>query len=127
MDATGQCYSVSIPLLKAIDKHGDVILAYEMNGVPLSRDHGYPLRAIVPGIVGVRNCKWLSKVIVTQEESTGHWQKADYKGFSPNETWFTADFSKAAAIQNLPVISAVCYPASNDTVDVKDGHVTFKG
>lgn len=35
-----------------------------MNGEPLSRDHGFPLRVIVPGTVGARNVKWLSKFSV---------------------------------------------------------------
>ena len=39
----------SIPVEKALAPHGDVILAYEMNGAPLPADHGYPLRAVVPG------------------------------------------------------------------------------
>lgn len=43
-----------------MDPRGDVILAYEMNGQPLSRDHGFPVRVIVPGVVGARNVKWLS-------------------------------------------------------------------
>jgi len=43
-----------------MDPRADVILAYEMNGKPLSRDHGFPIRVIVPGVVGARNVKWLS-------------------------------------------------------------------
>ena len=37
----GSHYSASIPIEKAVDHHGDVLLAYEMNGEPLSPDHGY--------------------------------------------------------------------------------------
>lgn len=53
-------YGTSIPISKAMDPRADVILAYEMNGAPLSRDHGFPIRVIVPGVVGARNVKWLS-------------------------------------------------------------------
>ena len=44
-------YGASIPMCKAADPKGDVLLAWEMNGKPLSRDHGYPLRGVVPGLV----------------------------------------------------------------------------
>jgi sulfite oxidase len=42
-------YGSSIPMCKAADPKGDVLLAWEMNGKPLLRDHGFPLRVIVPG------------------------------------------------------------------------------
>ena len=38
---------------RAIDPRRDVLLAYEMNGEPLPRDHGFPIRVVVPGVVGV--------------------------------------------------------------------------
>lgn len=110
-----------------MDKSGDVILAYEMNGEPLLRDHGYPIRVIVPGIVGARNVKWLGSIYVSEKESTGFWQANDYKGFSPSVDWDTVDFSQSPAIQELPVISAVCDPQSNETVTVEDGFITVKG
>ena len=50
--------------------HGDVLLAYEMNGEPLPADHGYPLRAVVPGHVGVRNVKWLKSVTAAADVPT---------------------------------------------------------
>lgn len=46
IDPMSTHYAASIPLSKAMDERGDVILAYEMNGQPLPRDHGFPVRAI---------------------------------------------------------------------------------
>lgn len=79
-DVANVPYAASIPIHKALDPRGDVILAYEMNEEPISRDHGYPLRVIVPGIVGARNVKWLNRIVVSDKESNGHWQQNDYKG-----------------------------------------------
>ena len=39
-----------------------VVLAYEMNGAPLTTKHGYPARLLVPGIYGMKNCKWITEV-----------------------------------------------------------------
>ncbi|XP_037078135.1 sulfite oxidase, mitochondrial-like [Pollicipes pollicipes] len=126
-DPSNTPYGASVPLEVATDPRRDIILAYEMNGQPLSRDHGFPVRAIVPGVVGARNVKWLGRISVSAEESTSHWQRSDYKGFNPSVDWDTVDFSKAPAIQELPVNSAICWPASGDTVKVKDGTVALKG
>uniref|UniRef100_A0AAG5D097 sulfite oxidase n=1 Tax=Anopheles atroparvus TaxID=41427 RepID=A0AAG5D097_ANOAO len=126
-DPTSTPYGASIPLAKAMDPRGDVILAYEMNGQPLNRDHGYPVRVIVPGVVGSRNVKWLGKIIVSRNESSSHWQQNDYKSFSPSTDWDTVDFKSAPAIQNMPITSAICTPASGETLTVQDGFVTVKG
>lgn len=49
-----------------MDSRADIILAYEMNEQPIPRDHGFPIRVIVPGVVGARNVKWLgNKYLVT--------------------------------------------------------------
>ncbi|XP_059611744.1 sulfite oxidase, mitochondrial isoform X2 [Phlebotomus argentipes] len=126
-DPTSTFYAASIPLAKAMDPRGDVLLAYEMNGQPLSKDHGFPVRAIVPGTVGARNVKWLGRVYVSSEESDSHWQQKDYKGFSPSTDWDTVDFSKSPAIQHMPVTSAICYPTPGEKVKVENGHITVKG
>lgn len=68
-------YSRSIPLAKALD---DVLLAYEMNGQPLSDTHGSPVRAIVPGWYGMAAVKWLSRVIVTDQPFQGFYQTIEY-------------------------------------------------
>ncbi|WP_066363938.1 sulfite oxidase [Herbidospora mongoliensis] len=51
----------SIPLTKALD---DALIAYEMNGVPLPPDHGYPARLVVPGWAGIASIKWLGEIEV---------------------------------------------------------------
>lgn len=100
-----EAYAASIPLRKAIDPQGDVLLAYGMNGQPLPRDHGFPLRAVVPGHVAARSVKWLSRVTLSDEESWSQWQRRDYKCFGPNQTH--VDWETAPAIQEMPVQSAI--------------------
>ncbi|XP_035794444.1 sulfite oxidase-like [Anopheles albimanus] len=128
-DPTSTPYGASIPLAKAMDPRGDVLLAYEMNGQPLNRDHGFPVRVIVPGVVGSRNVKWLGRIVVSRDESGSHWQQNDYKSFSPSTDWDTVDFKSAPAIQNMPITSAICVPANGETLATaaKDAFVTVKG
>ena len=54
-----------LPVAKAL--HPDTLLAYSLNGEDLPRDHGYPLRALVPGWVGSSNVKWLGRIVVSKE------------------------------------------------------------
>lgn len=100
-----EAYGASIPLSTALNPANDVLLAFSMNGQPLPRDHGFPLRAVVPGHVAARSVKWLSKIVVSDEESTSQWQRRDYKSFGPNER--IPDWDSAPAIQEMPVTSAI--------------------
>ena len=102
-----EAYGASIPIDKALDAHGDVMLAYEMNGNTLPRDHGYPLRVLVPGHTAARSVKWLEKIILSEEESQSQWQQRDYKCFGPNQTAKEVDWSSAPAIQETPIQSAI--------------------
>lgn len=77
----------SIGIEKACNPFGDVIVAYEMNGEPLPRDHGFPLRVIVPGYAAVRNVKWVTNISVSREEAQGPWQRGlNYKTLPPAVT-----------------------------------------
>ena len=69
----------------------------------------------MPGVVGVRNVKWLGRLEVSQEEADSHWQRKDYKGFNASTDWDTVDWSKAESIQEMPVTSSVtsCEPDPN--------------
>ena len=62
-------YETCVPLEYAMDATNDVLLAYEMNDHPIPPDHGYPVRLMLPGWVGARSVKWLTKVWITDHEN----------------------------------------------------------
>jgi DMSO/TMAO reductase YedYZ molybdopterin-dependent catalytic subunit len=66
-------YSDSIPYPLSLSD--DVFLAFKMNGEPLPRKHGYPLRAVIPGIYGEKSVKWVSKIELVNYDFKGYWQK----------------------------------------------------
>jgi len=70
-------YTDSIPY--SLSLSDDVFLAFRMNDEPLPKQHGYPLRAVVPGIYGMKNVKWLSKIELVNYDYKGYWEK---KGWS---------------------------------------------
>jgi DMSO/TMAO reductase YedYZ molybdopterin-dependent catalytic subunit len=79
-------YSDSFPLsIAALD---GTVVAYEMNGKPLEREHGYPARMLVMGLYGIKNVKWISEFEVVGHDYKGYWQArgwtdtAVYKTFS---------------------------------------------
>ena len=109
-----------MPSAIALDERTEAILAYEMNGEPLPRDHGYPVRAIIPGVVGARNIKWLGHVHLANQESDSRWQKRDYKAFSPSVDMDSLDWSTAPPMQGMPVQSAICWPADGESVSLAD-------
>ncbi len=65
-------YTDSIPLAKALDPA--TLIAYEMNGEPLPVLHGFPARAIVPGIYGMKHAKFLTRIEVVDHDFMGFWE-----------------------------------------------------
>ncbi|GJQ11149.1 hypothetical protein GpartN1_g2940.t1 [Galdieria partita] len=106
-------YLASIPLKKALDEGEEVLLAYEMNGEVLPRDHGYPLRAIVPGFVGARSVKWLSRIICKMDSSDGFFMTKDYKYLPSSMDFENVDWTSTPPIMNLSVQCAICDPMPN--------------
>jgi DMSO/TMAO reductase YedYZ molybdopterin-dependent catalytic subunit len=66
-------YTVGIPMERALEP--EALLAYKMNDVSLPNEHGFPLRAIVPGIYGMMNAKWIKDIEVTDHMYLGYWQE----------------------------------------------------
>ena len=56
----------------------DVMLAYAMNGKPLAREHGAPLRLVIPEMYGYKNVKWLSQINLVPEAQPGYWEYLGY-------------------------------------------------
>ncbi|MFC7098260.1 molybdopterin-dependent oxidoreductase [Halobaculum marinum] len=64
----------------------DGLLAWGMNGRPLPRGHGAPVRALIPGHWGEINVKWLTEIEVLTEEATGYWEQKGWHGTGPAST-----------------------------------------
>jgi DMSO/TMAO reductase YedYZ molybdopterin-dependent catalytic subunit len=72
----GTHFARAIPREKAMEP--DTLLAYEMNGEPLPAEHGYPLRALVPGWYGMDSVKWLTRIEVLDQPFKGYFQDQKY-------------------------------------------------
>ncbi|KAI8354179.1 Oxidoreductase, molybdopterin-binding domain-containing protein [Blakeslea trispora] len=107
------CYGSSIPLSKALDEFGDVLLAYEMNYQTLSRDHGFPIRVVVPGYIGGRSVKYLKSITIQEHESLSFYQRRDYKILPESiscEEQANSYWCKVPSIGEYNVQSYVCSP-----------------
>ncbi len=72
-----QAYQRSLSLF---DVHRpEVLLAYEMNGAPLSPQHGFPLRLLVPGWYGMTSVKWLGRITAVDRPFEGYQQSHSYR------------------------------------------------
>jgi DMSO/TMAO reductase YedYZ molybdopterin-dependent catalytic subunit len=72
-----QAYERSLPL--EVLSEGDALLAYEMNGVPLPPQHGFPLRLVVPGWYGMTSVKWLAGITLLAEPFDGYQMRHSYR------------------------------------------------
>ncbi len=66
-------YTESIPVADALNP--DTILAYEMNGQTLPPKHGFPVRLLVPGVFGMKNPKWITKIEAVDYDFQGYWER----------------------------------------------------
>jgi DMSO/TMAO reductase YedYZ molybdopterin-dependent catalytic subunit len=69
-------YTDSLTLQQAQLK--DVLLAYEMDGKPLSRAHGAPVRLVIPEMYGYKSVKWVEEIVATPNPEAGYWEERGY-------------------------------------------------
>src|SRR5437773_2092613 len=100
-------FSRSIPLEKA----RDVLLAYKMNDVDLPAEHGFPVRAIVPGWYAVASIKWLQRIIVTDRPFNGYYQTLDYSYWKRE-----GELAELMPLREMAIKAQITRPSEGETV-----------
>ena len=114
----------SIPIEKALDS--DTLVATHMNGAPLTKHHGFPARALVPGWVGAASCKWLTEIKILESEFAGNFMNPGYR--FPNQRLKPGDAVKPEdthPLTALNVKSVISGPL--DGASLKPGKVAIHG
>src|SRR2546428_12717774 len=101
-------FARSIPLEKACR---DVLLAYKMNGDDLPSEHGFPVRAIVPGWYAMASVKWLQRIIVTDRPFTGYYQTLDYAYWRRR-----GDIAELTPLTEMQIKAQIAHPARGEVV-----------
>lgn len=114
----------SIPVEKALDS--DTLVATHMNGATLTKHHGFPARALVPGWIGAASCKWLTEIKVLESEFVGNFMSPGYR--FPNQPVKPGDSVKPEdthVLTGLNVKSVISGPLNGSHLRV--GKVTVHG
>ena len=100
-------YADSVPLDRAL--RPEVLIAYTMNGEPLTVSHGFPARLIVPGLYGIKNVKWLSRVELVDHDFQGYWQQRGWTDTGVIKTMSRIDVPAAGFgnVATVPVAEAL--------------------
>jgi len=101
-------FARSIPIAKA---RADVLLAYKMNGRELPPEHGFPVRAIVPGWYAMASVKWLQRIIVTEQPFTGYYQTIDYAYWERQKA-----IAELTPLTEMQVKAQIAEPAEGEVV-----------
>jgi sulfite oxidase len=112
----------SIPIEKAMD--ADTLVAVQMNGAQLTKHHGFPARALVPGWIGSASCKWLSEIKVLDKEFDGTFMKPGYR--YPNHPLKPGDplnLDDSHPLTALTVKSIIASPTDGTSVKSKSVHL----
>ena len=77
-------YDVGIPIERS--QMEGTILAYDMNYTTLTPKHGFPVRAIVPGLYGMMNPKWITEIELVDKVYEGYWQRLGWANNAEDKT-----------------------------------------
>ncbi len=113
----------SISREKALEP--DVLLAFELNGQPLSPTHGFPVRTIVPGWIGARSVKWLGRITAAAEPSSNYFQTHAYRVQREPDTARPGDVTGGVALGEITLNSVILDPSPDQRVAA--GPVVLRG
>jgi hypothetical protein len=82
-------YSDSVPVAVALDP--DTFVVHELDGLPLTKDHGFPIRLLVPNIYGMKNVKWLNRISLVDNNYKGYWQQRGWSDVATIQTMSRID------------------------------------
>jgi DMSO/TMAO reductase YedYZ molybdopterin-dependent catalytic subunit len=119
--------SRGFPLRKALED--TTLIAWAMNGKPLTPDHGFPARLVCPGFPGSASGKWLKRlwirdVVHDGEKMLGSDYRVPRFPVLPGSTVADADMD---IIEEMPVKSLITFPASGGKASLKKGPVVVRG
>ena len=99
----------------------EVIVAYEMNGVPLPAEHGFPARIIVPGLYGMEHVKWLVKIEPVASSFRGFWQQRGWADTAVVKTSSRIDIpaNRARVPRNLVDVAGVAFAGTRGVSKVE--------
>ena len=86
-----------------------------MNGKHLPKMHGFPVRLICPGYIGVRSAKWVHKLVIHTEEADSAPQRRDYK-IVLDKDMSTVQWHKHTPVNGQVLNSAIAYPKQGDSL-----------
>ena len=69
-------YTTNVPLSSFDDD--DVLLAHTWNGAPLTREHGGPVRVVIPKLYFWKSAKWLRHITFMDRDAPGYWEARGY-------------------------------------------------
>ena len=98
-----------------------------MNGAPLTVNHGFPLRAVIPGIAGARWTKWLDRIAVQPHESANFYMQRDYKILPPcvvSKAQAAQWWPRVPPIMGMPINSVVAYGSTVSAVSCPEPRTT---
>jgi sulfite oxidase len=113
----------SVDLEKALSP--EVLLATRLNGEPLPPDHGFPLRAVVPGWTGARSVKWLGRIIVAEVTSENYFQAKAYRVQREINPSDVRDVTMGTPLTEVPLNAVIVSPAPDAVVPA--GPVRLRG